>query len=482
MLKKYTFDDLLIQPEESSVIPSETNLSSKFTRNITLSIPIVSAAMDTVTESKMAIAMAREGGIGVIHRNLSIADQAQEVSVVKRSESGMVDNPITISPDATLGELNELCRTYKISGLPVVEPDNTLIGIITNRDTLFSTDENALVKDLMTKMPLVTARVGISKDEASALLQKNKIEKLPIVDQDNKLKGLITVKDFVKTQRFPGATKDQNGRLMVAATVGFYGDAFERAQALVDAGADVIVVDTAHGHTESMFKFIGKIRDLGVDIVAGNVATVEAAKSLIGAGVDAVKVGVGPGSICTTRIIAGIGVPQASAIMDVAKECDKAGIPLIGDGGIRYSGDISKAIVAGSDTVMLGSMLAGCKESPGEVIFVNGKQYKKYRGMGSMDVMNSKSSHSKDRYFHLSDESPVPEGVTAQVPYRGSLHSVMHQMVGGVRQTMFYVGASTIPELKQRGKFVEITAAGLKESHPHDIYMTSEAPNYFKNS
>jgi IMP dehydrogenase len=485
-----TFDDVLLLPGETDVVPSEVDTTSRLTRGISVAVPLVSAAMDTVTESRMAIAMARQGGIGVLHRNLSIADQAAQVDLVKRSESGMISNPVTIAPDATLAELDELCGRFRVSGLPVIEADRTLVGIITNRDLLFLPRDQfvyRLVRDVMTPMPLVTGPVGISRDDAAALLAKHKVEKLPLVDEQGRLAGLITVKDFAKTEMYPKATKDAAGRLVVAAAVGFFGDAWERATALVEAGVDVLVADTANGHARLLLEMVRRLKSDSatshVQVIGGNVATREGAQALVDAGVDAVKVGVGPGSICTTRVVAGVGVPQVSAIAEAAKACKPAGVPVIGDGGLQYSGDIAKALVAGADTVMIGSLLAGCEESPGDLVFVNGKQYKQYRGMGSLGAMASRGrvSYSRDRYFQtdvLSDEKIIPEGIEGQVPFRGPLSVVAHQLVGGLAQSMFYVGAHTIPELQQRGRFVRITAAGLKESHPHDIQMTVEAPNY----
>ena len=485
-----TFDDVLLLPDETDVIPSEADTTSRLTRDIAVRVPLLSAAMDTVTEARMAIAMARQGGIGVLHRNLSIEDQAHEVDLVKRSESGMVSDPVTISPDATIAELDVLCGTYRVSGLPVVSPDRTLLGIITNRDLLFLPPaEFAIrtVRELMTPMPLVTAPVGIAKADAAALLAKHKVEKLPLVDDAGRLAGLITMKDFVKTEKYPQATKDDESRLRVAAAIGFFGDAWERATALAEAGVDILVPDTANGHARLMLDMIKRLKAdpafKHVQIIGGNVATRAGAQALIDAGVDAVKVGVGPGSICTTRVVAGVGVPQITAISEAAKACRPAGIPVVGDGGLQYSGDIAKALVAGADTVMVGSLLAGCDESPGELVFVNGKQYKSYRGMGSLAAMASrgKQSYSKDRYFQadVQDEDKiVPEGIEGQVPYRGPLSAVANQLVGGLQQSMFYVGAHTIAELQQRGRFVRITSAGLKESHPHDIQMTVEAPNY----
>jgi len=485
-----TYDDVLLLPGATDVIPSEVDTTTRLTREISMRTPLISAAMDTVTEARMAIAMARQGGLGILHRNLSIEDQAQQVTVVKRSESGMVTDPVTIGPDATLAELDALCGQYRVSGLPVVDDDNVLLGIITNRDLRFVPGGEfgtRRVRESMTPMPLVTGPVGISSDDAAALLAKHKIEKLPLVDDAGRLSGLITVKDFVKSEQYPHATKDAEGRLMVGAAIGYWGDAWERATALAEAGADVLVADTANGEARLLLEMISRMKKdkafAGVQIIGGNVATREGAQALVDAGADAVKVGVGPGSICTTRVVAGVGVPQVTAVHLAAQACRPAGVPLIADGGLQYSGDIAKALVAGADSVMLGSLLAGCEESPGELVFVNGKQYKHYRGMGSLGAMASRGrvSYSKDRYFQAdvdTDDKIVPEGIEGQVPYRGPLSAVAYQLTGGLHQSMFYVGARTIPELQQRGKFVRITPAGLKESHPHDVQMTSEAPNY----
>ena len=483
-----TFDDVLLQPRESDVIPSEVDTSSQVSKRIRVKVPLISSAMDTVTETRMAIAMAREGGIGILHRNLSIEDHAHMVDQVKRSEAGMIDQPITISPDATLAEADELCGTYRISGVPVVDNEMRLLGIVTNRDLRFETNPHRKVGEVMTKMPLITGHVGISSDDALALLAKHKIEKLPLIDQQGRLKGLITLKDFVKSDKYPLASKDDQGRLRVGAAVGFWGDAWERAMSLVEEGVDLLVVDTAHGHSQGEMNIIRRLKAevaaRDVDIIGGNVATYEGAKALVEAGADGIKVGVGPGSICTTRVVAGVGVPQVTAIYDAARAARPAGVPVIGDGGLQYSGDIAKAIVAGADTVMLGSLLAGCDESPGELVFINGKQFKTYRGMGSLGAMASRGrrpSYSKDRYFQsdvASDDRIVPEGIEGQVPYRGPLSQVAYQLIGGLRQSMFYSGARTIDDLQTNGRFVRITAAGLRESHPHDIQMTVEAPNY----
>ena len=483
-----TFDDVLLQPSESDIIPSEVTTASRVSKRVTVRIPLVSSPMDTVTESRMAVAIARQGGLGIIHRNLSIEDQAHQVDVVKRSEAGMIDEPITISPDATLGEADAMCARFHISGVPVVDKQMKLLGIITNRDMRFEPDPTRLVGEVMTKMPLVTGRVGISGNDAMALLAANKIEKLPLVDEQDRLRGLITLKDFVKSDQYPDASKDDQGRLRVGAAIGFFGDAWKRAMALVEEGVDVLVVDTAHGHSQGVLEMVARLKAESaaahVDIIGGNVATYAGAKALVDAGADGVKVGVGPGSICTTRVVAGVGVPQVTAIHDAARACRPAGVPLIGDGGLQYSGDIAKALVAGADTVMLGSLLAGCEESPGQLIFVNGKQFKAYRGMGSLGAMATRgrsASYSKDRYFQgdvSSDAQLIAEGIEGQVPFRGPLAAVAYQLVGGLRQSMFYTGAATIAELQERGSFVRITSAGLRESHPHDIQMTVEAPNY----
>jgi IMP dehydrogenase len=485
-----TYDDVLLLPGETDVIPSEVDTTSRLTREISLRIPLVSSAMDTVTESRMAIAMARQGGIGILHRNLSIEDQAYQVDLVKRTQTGIVNNPVTIGPKATLEELDARCGQYRVSGLPVIEDDGTLLGIITNRDLRFVPVAEwgaTLVADVMTPMPLITAPVGISREDATTLLRKHKRERLPIVDGQGRLAGLITVKDFVKSEQFPFASKDGSGRLLVGAAIGYFGDAWERATTLVEAGVDVLVPDVANGHARLMLEMIARLKQdpatRHVQVLGGNVATRAGAQALVDAGADGVKVGVGPGSICTTRVVAGVGVPQVTAIFEAARACRPAGVPLIGDGGLQYSGDIAKALVAGADTVMVGSLLAGCDESPGDLIFVNGKQYKAYRGMGSLGAMASrgKRSFSKDRYFQAdvsSDELIVPEGIEGQVPYRGPLSAVVHQLVGGLHQSMFYIGARTVDELQSRGRFVRITAAGLKESHPHDVQITAEAPNY----
>jgi IMP dehydrogenase len=447
--------------------------------------------MDTVTEERMAIAMARQGGLGVVHRNLSIEDQASAADKVKRSESGMITNPVTITPDATVADVDDLCARFRVSGVPVVEGEGVLVGIITNRDMRFVPRAEAhrtLVKDVMTKANLITAPEGISQSEALAIFATHKIEKLPLVDQQGRLKGLITVKDFDKSEKYPNATKDSEGRLRVGAAIGFFGDAWERAGALRDAGIDVLVVDTANGDSKGVLEIIAKLKKdkafAAIDVIGGNIATKAGAQALIDAGADAVKVGVGPGSICTTRVVAGVGVPQITAVYEASLAAKRAGVPLIADGGLQYSGDIAKALVAGANSVMLGSLLAGTDESPGDLIFVNGKQFKNYRGMGSLGALQTrgtKTSYSRDRYFQAdvpSDEQLIAEGIEGQVPYRGPLGSVVYQLLGGLRQSMFYTGAATIDELKAKGKFVRITPAGLKESHPHDIQMVVEAPNY----
>ena len=480
-----TYDDVLLLPGASDVVPSEVDTSSRLTRNITVRIPLVSSAMDTVTEARLAIAMARQGGVGVLHRNLSIDDQAGQVDLVKRSEAGMVTNPVTCSPNDTLVDVDNLCARYRISGVPVVDEAGVLVGIVTNRDMRFEHDMSRSVRDVMTPLPLITGPVGISGEDAMKLLAANKIEKLPLVDDAGRLRGMITVKDFVKSDKYPMATKDSDGRLVVGAAIGVGEDAYKRARTLVDAGADLIVVDTAHGHNKDVLEMVSRLkRDTSVDVVGGNIATREAAQALVDAGADGIKVGVGPGSICTTRVVAGVGVPQITAIYEASLAARKAGVPVIGDGGLQYSGDIAKALVAGADTVMLGSLLAGCEETPGDLIFINGKQFKSYRGMGSLGAMQTRGttrSYSKDRYFQddvLSEDKLVPEGVEGQVPYRGPLAAVAHQLIGGLRASMGYAGTRTVPELQERGRFVRITSAGLRESHPHDVQLTVEAPNY----
>ncbi|HEY2644750.1 MAG TPA: IMP dehydrogenase [Galbitalea sp.] len=486
-----TYDDVMLLPGHTDVIPSEADTMSRLTRRISVAAPLLSAAMDTVTESRMAIAMARNGGIGIMHRNLSIEDQAAHVDKVKRSESGMITNPVTTTPDATVAEVDALCGQFRVSGVPVVEGDGKLVGIITNRDMRFVSPfekSTTLVRDVMTKAPLITAPVGVDPDSAVAIFAQHKIEKLPLVDSEGRLRGLITVKDFDKSEKYPNATKDSSGRLRVGAAIGFFGDAWDRAVALNEAGVDLIVVDTANGDSSGVLDIIARLKSdasfAHIDIVGGNVATRSGAQSLVDAGADAIKVGVGPGSICTTRVVAGVGVPQVTAVYEASLAARESGIPVIADGGLQYSGDIAKALVAGADTVMLGSLLAGCDESPGDLVFVNGKQFKNYRGMGSLGALQTrgkKTSYSRDRYFQAdvpSDEQLIAEGIEGQVPYRGPLASVAYQLLGGLRQSMFYTGARTIEELKYKGKFVRITAAGLKESHPHDVQMVVEAPNY----
>jgi IMP dehydrogenase len=480
-----TFDDVLLLPAESDVVPSEVDTTSRLTRNISVKVPLLSSAMDTVTEARMAIAMARQGGVGILHRNLSIEDQAAQVDMVKRSEAGMVSNPVTCGPDNTLAEVDALCARYRVSGVPVVDESQMLLGIITNRDMRFEDDMGRRVNEVMTPMPLITAPVGVDPEEALRILATHKVEKLPLVDAHGRLGGLFTVKDFVKSDKYPLATKDAHGRLIVGAAVGVGPDAEKRAHDLIDAGVDLLIVDTAHGHSRAVVEMVALLkRTTSVDVVGGNVATREGALALVEAGADGIKVGVGPGSICTTRVVAGVGVPQISAIYEASRAARPAGVPIIGDGGVQFSGDIAKALVAGADTVMVGSLLAGCEEAPGDVVFVSGKQFKAYRGMGSLGAMQSRGearSYSKDRYFQddvLSDDKLVPEGIEGMVPYRGPLSVVAHQLVGGLRASMGYSGASSIPELHAKGRFVRITAAGLKESHPHDVVMTVEAPNY----
>ena len=481
-----TFDDVLLLPAESDVVPGQADTGTQLSRRVRLNVPLVSSPMDTVTESRMAIAMARAGGLGVLHRNLAPEEQAAQVEVVKRSEAGMVTDPVTCSPDDTLADVDALCSRFRISGLPVTDGDGKLVGIITNRDMRFEMDHSRPVREVMTLAPLITAKIGVSAEAALGLLRRNKLEKLPIVDGAGILRGLITIKDFNKTEKYPLATKDPDGRLVVASAVGVGEESYARAMTLVEAGVDVLMVDTAHGHSRRVLEMVAKLRaEVGdsVDVVGGNVATRAGAQALVEAGVDAVKVGVGPGSICTTRVVAGVGAPQITAIYEASLACKEAGVPVIGDGGIQYSGDIAKAIAAGASTVMLGSLLAGTAESPGQLIFVGGKQFKTYRGMGSLGAMQSRGdakSYSTDRYAQddvLSEDKLVPEGIEGRIPFRGPLAQVVHQLVGGLRSGMGYAGAPTIERLKE-AQLVRITAAGLKESHPHDITMTVEAPNY----
>jgi len=475
-----TYDDVLLVPARSTVMPREVDTWSRLTRNIRLPVPILSAAMDTVTESELAIAMAREGGIGILHKNLSIERQAGEVRLVKRSESGMILDPITLGPDGTVGEARERMGRYHIGGIPVVEDGGLLAGIVTNRDLRFETDNDRHLREIMTRPPLVTAAVGTSLDEAEDILQRHKIEKLPIVDEGGRLRGLITFKDIQKRKKHPHACKDEYGRLRVGAAVGIASDTGERIAALVEAGVDVVVVDTAHGHSEGVLNMIERIKsDYGsLDVIGGNVATAEATYDLIAAGADAVKVGIGPGSICTTRVVAGVGVPQLTAVMACAGAAAEHGVPVIADGGIKQTGDVPKAIAAGADSVMAGGLFAGVEESPGETVLYEGRRYKHYRGMGSLSAM---AEGSKDRYFQDAEDDLrklVPEGIEGRVPFKGALAEVIYQMVGGLRAAMGYCGCATIAEFQERARFVRITAAGLRESHPHDVAITQEAPNY----
>ena len=474
-----TFDDLLLVPAKSDVLPADVDVTTRLTNKIKLNVPIMSAAMDSVTESKMAIAIAREGGIGVIHKNMSIEDQAIEVDKVKRSENGVITDPFFLAPENSVDDADKLMGKYRISGVPICE-DGKLVGILTNRDLRFIRDYSIQIKEVMTKENLVTAPVGTTLEEAQDILCKHKIEKLPIVDADMKLKGLITIKDIEKSQKYPNSARDAQGRLLCAAAIGVTADVLDRAKALVEAGADVLVLDSAHGHSQGIIDCVTKVKKAfpEVSLIAGNIATAAAAEDLIKAGADAVKVGIGPGSICTTRVVAGIGVPQITAVYDVAQVAKKYNIPVIADGGIKYSGDIAKAIAAGADTIMLGSLLAGCEESPGENEIYQGRQFKVYRGMGSLAAM---AKGSKDRYFQSktsNNKKLVPEGVEGRVPYKGAVSDTIFQLLGGLRSGMGYCDAHNIQELKDNGKFVRITGAGLKESHPHDIYITKEAPNY----
>ena len=475
-----TFDDVLLAPRFSAVHPKDTDVRTRFARGVNLNIPLVSAAMDTVTGARMAIAMAREGGVGVIHKNLSIEEQAAKVDRVKRSESGMIQNPYTLGPDRPIRDARRLMETRGVSGVPVVEDGGRLLGIITNRDLLFETDGSRSIREVMTGETLVTAPAGPTLEDAEAIMGRHKIEKLPIVDENGRLRGLLTVKDILKRRRFPRASKDERGRLIAAAAVGIGSETLDRARALVDAGVDVLVVDTAHGHSESVLKTLERIREAFPDtrVVAGNVATAEWARALIERGVDAVKVGIGPGSICTTRIIAGIGVPQLTAIMDCATPCREAGVPLIADGGIRYTGDIVKAIAAGADSVMMGSLFAGTEESPGETMLLEGRTFKVYRGMGSVGAM---AEGSGDRYFQeqpVDGSKFVPEGIEGRVPYKGRVGETVFQMIGGLRQGMGYCGVANLEALRTETEFIRVTVAGLIESHPHDVTITKEAPNY----
>ncbi len=479
IIEGLTFDDVLLVPQKSEVTPNMINLKTKLTRKITLNIPLMSAAMDTVTEATMAIAMAREGGIGIIHKNMSIEQQKLEVEKVKRSENGVIVDPFFLSPQHTLKDADELMGRYKISGVPITDPTGKLLGIITNRDLRFETDFSRKIDEVMTKENLITAPEGTTLDEAQEVLRANKIEKLPIVDKDGMLKGLITIKDIEKAVKYPNAAKDEKGRLLAGAAIGVTADVLDRVAALVEANVDVVVLDSAHGHSRNIMEALKKVKAAYPDlqVIAGNVATPEATEDLIQAGADAVKVGIGPGSICTTRVVAGIGVPQVTAIYECAKVAKKHGVPIIADGGVKYSGDLTKAIAAGGDVIMIGSLFAGCEESPGEFELYQGRRFKVYRGMGSLGAMNQ-SHGSSDRYFQSGAKKLVPEGVEGRVEYKGLLADTIFQLLGGLRSGMGYCGTPTIPDLKENGKFIRITGAGLKESHPHDIQITKEAPNY----
>jgi IMP dehydrogenase len=475
-----TFDDVLLLPAHSEILPSEADISARLSRRIELRVPLLSSAMDTVTEARMAVAMARQGGVGVLHRNLPVEEQAQQADTVKRSEAGMITNPVTCGPDATIADVEELCARYRISGVPVTDSGGVLLGIVTNRDIRFEADHSRRVSAIMTPMPLVTAPDGVGRQDALDLLRRHKVEKLPLVDATGRLRGLITVKDFSKSEKFPNASKDPAGRLMVGAAIGVGEDGKRRAQALADAGVDFLVVDTSHGHAEAVLAMVAQLKaNVRLDVIGGNIATRAGAQALIDAGADGIKVGVGPGSICTTRVVAGVGVPQVTAIFEAAKAARPAGVPVIGDGGVQHSGDIAKAIAAGADTVMLGSLLAGCEEAPGDMVFAGGKPYKQYRGMGSLGALKGRS-YSKDRYFQddvLREDQLVPQGIEGQVPFAGPLAAVAAQLIGGLRAAMGYCGARTIAGL-QEARFIQVTAAGLAESHPHDVQMTADAPNY----
>lgn len=476
-----TFDDVLLIPAESDVTPDMVKLQTKLTNKITLNIPLMTAAMDTVTESEMAIAIAREGGIGVIHKNMTIEEQATEVDKVKRSENGVITNPFYLSPNHTVEDADKLMGKYKISGVPICEADGTLVGILTNRDLRFMTDFSGKIADVMTpKSELVTAMAGTTLDDAKKILMKSKIEKLPLVDKNGKLTGLVTIKDIEKAVKYPNTARDSKDRLLCAAALGVTADVLDRAKALYDAGVDAFVLDSAHGHSKNILANVSKVKNAfpDVELIAGNVATADATEALIKAGADAVKIGIGPGSICTTRVVAGIGVPQITAIYDSAERADKYGIPVIADGGIKYSGEIVKALAAGGSVVMVGSLVAGCDEAPGETEIWQGRQFKVYRGMGSLGAMNHGSA---DRYFQKGSKKFVPEGVEGRVPYKGSLSDTVFQMMGGLRSGMGYVGCHTIAELRDKAQFIRITGAGLIESHPHDVYITKEAPNYSGN-
>ncbi len=476
-----TFDDVLLIPQESNITPNMVELGTQLTKKIRLNIPFMSSAMDTVTESQMAIAIAREGGIGIIHKNMTIEQQAAEVDKVKRSENGVIVNPFSLTKEHTLKDADDLMAAYRISGVPIVDKDNVLVGIITNRDLRFETDFSKKIEESMTSENLITAPEGTGLKEAQEILSHHKVEKLPIVDKDNHLKGLITIKDIEKAVQYPNSARDEQGRLLAGAAVGVTDDCLERVEALVNAGVDVVALDSAHGHSRNIINKVKEIKAAYPDlqVIAGNIATAEAAKALIEAGADCIKVGIGPGSICTTRVVAGIGVPQITAIYDVCEEAKKYGIPVIADGGIKYSGDCVKAIAAGADVIMMGSLLAGCDESPGEFEIFQGRRFKVYRGMGSLAAMEK---GSKDRYFQTGSKKLVPEGVEGRVPYKGPLSDTIFQLLGGLRSGMGYCGTPTIAELKENGKFIRITGAGLKESHPHDIYITKEAPNYSYNN
>ena len=472
-----TFDDVLLIPSKSDVTPNMINLKTRLAGNICLNTPIMTAAMDTVTEAKMAIAIAREGGIGIIHKNMSIEQQADEVDKVKRSENGVIVNPFSLTADRFVYDADELMGKYKISGVPIVDEKGKLVGIITNRDMRFIDDYNTRIGDVMTKDNLITAPIGTTLEQAQEILRAHKIEKLPLVDENGYLKGLITIKDIEKAIQYPNSARDKGGRLLCGAAIGVTADVLDRAAALIDAQADVLVLDSAHGHSKNIMKCVKMVKEAFPDtpVIAGNIATAEAAEDLIAAGADCLKVGIGPGSICTTRVVAGIGVPQITAVYDVAKVAQKHNIPVIADGGIKYSGDIVKALAAGANVVMLGSLLAGCDEAPGETEIYQGRQFKVYRGMGSLAAMNK---GSKDRYFQTNSKKLVPEGVEGRVAYKGPVSDTIFQLVGGIRSGMGYCGCHTIAELGEKAKFIRITGAGLKESHPHDIYITKEAPNY----
>jgi IMP dehydrogenase len=473
-----TFDDILLVPKKSAIIPREVDVSTKFSRNIEINIPLVSAAMDTVTESRLAIAIAREGGIGIIHKNMSIEEQAEEIDKVKRSESGIIVEPISLTPEKKVGEAIEIMAKYHISGIPIINNEKKLVGILTNRDIRFLDDKDLKIVEVMTKENLITAPLGTTLEEAKRILHKNRIEKLPIVDKNIILKGLITVKDIEKVEKYPNSCKDIEGRLRVGAAVGISRDALERVEALINAKVDVIVVDTAHGHSSRVIDVIKEIkRTFNIELVGGNVATFEGAESLIKAGVDAIKVGIGPGSICTTRVVTGVGVPQVSAIQECKRAAKKCHIPLIADGGVKYSGDITKALAVGADSVMIGSLFAGTQESPGEVVLYKGRSYKEYRGMGSIGAMKK---GSKDRYFQeeVEENKLVPEGIEGRVSYKGPFSAYVFQLLGGIRSGMGYCGVRNIKELQEETKFIQITSASLRESHPHDVIITKEAPNY----